>query len=81
MKNKIINFFKLLSLTIISIFVCAMLFLIFLMLLFFLWNDGIRHALMLPFLSLRNVTMIVICSFSLFFVIKISKSVLDKILN
>jgi|APSaa5957512535_1039671.scaffolds.fasta_scaffold15542_4 hypothetical protein len=81
MKNKIINFFKLLSFIIISIFICAMLFLIFLMLLFFLWNDGIRHALMLPFLSLRNVTMIVICSFSIFFVIKISKSVLNKILD
>lgn len=47
--------------------------------LFLLWNDGIRHAFMLPYLTLRQMITIVICMTSLVFIQKSVMNIVNKL--
>ena len=81
--NRILLFFKsfckLLITLILTVSAFTILFSAILLLIFLLWNDGIRHAFMLPFLTIRQISMIVLCSFSLWFVSRLAYSMIKKI--
>ena len=74
MKDKILYYakqaLKYLLYYILLIFLVVLAFVLTSGVVFILWNDGIRHALMLPYLSLRHIMIINVCTVAFIMIIK-----------